>query len=219
MPTPPPDPTAALTDEDIVDRVRAGHTALFEVLMRRYNQRLYRIARAILHSDAEVEDVMQETYLRAFAHLDQFAGRARFATWLTRIAVNEAAARARRAPIPVGIPLVYEIEPQPSEETPEQGAVRGEAQALLDRAIEALSPDDRAVFVLREVEELSTTETAEALGMNEAVVRMRLFRARTRLRLNLHRRTGATTSGAFRLHLSICDRVVRGVLPRLLPGA
>src|SRR6185295_11638878 len=125
MPTPPPDPTAALTDEDIVDRVRAGHTALFEVLMRRYNQRLYRIARAILHSDAEVEDVMQETYLRAFAHLDQFAGRARFATWLTRIAVNEAAARARRAPFTVGIPLVYEIEPQPSEETPEQSAVRG----------------------------------------------------------------------------------------------
>src|SRR6185436_8902019 len=107
---------------------------------RRYNQRLYRIARAILHGDAEVEDVMQETYLRAFAHLDQFAGRARFATWLTRIAVNEAAARARRAPIPVAIPLVYEIEPQPSEETPEPGAVRGEPQALLDRAIEALSP-------------------------------------------------------------------------------
>lgn len=219
MPTPPPDAAAVLDDEDIVDRVRAGDTALFEVLMRRYNQRLYRIARAILHSDAEVEDVMQETYLRAYSHLDQFAGRARFATWLTRIAVNEAAARARRAPIPVGIPLVYEIEPQPSDENPEQTAARGEAQALLDRAIEALSPDDRAVFVLREVEELSTTETAEALGVNEAVIRMRLFRARTRLRLNLRRRTGATTSGAFRLHLSICDRVVQGVLPRLLPGA
>jgi RNA polymerase sigma-70 factor (ECF subfamily) len=219
MPTPTPDVTAVLTDEEIVDRVRAGQTPLFEVLMRRYNQRLYRIARAILHGDAEVEDVMQETYLRAYAHLDQFAGRARFATWLTRIAVNEAAARARRAPVTVGIPLVYEIEPQPSDENPEQTAVRGEAQALLDRAIESLSPDDRAVFVLREVEELSTTETAEALGVNEAVIRMRLFRARTRLRLNLHRRTGATTSGAFRLHLSICDRVVQGVLPRLLPGA
>jgi RNA polymerase sigma-70 factor (ECF subfamily) len=219
MPTPTPDVTAVLTDEEIVDRVRAGQTPLFEVLMRRYNQRLYRIARAILHGDAEVEDVMQETYLRAYAHLDQFAGRARFATWLTRIAVNEAAARARRAPVTVGIPLVYEIEPQPSDENPEQTAVRGEAQALLDRAIESLSPDDRAVFVLREVEELSTSETAEALGVNEAVIRMRLFRARTRLRLNLHRRTGATTSGAFRLHLSICDRVVQGVLPRLLPGA
>jgi RNA polymerase sigma-70 factor (ECF subfamily) len=216
METLPPDAGAALTDEQIVERVRAGDIALFEVLMRRYNQRLYRIARSILHNDTEAEDVMQEAYLRAFARLDQFAGRARFATWLTRIAVNEAAARARRVPAPPGIPLVYEIAPSPDGEDPEKTAVRGEAQALLDRAIERLSPEDRAVFVMREVEELTTAETAEALGLNEMVVRTRLFRARTRLRLDLHRRTGATTSGAFRLHLTICDRVVRGVLPRLL---
>ena len=217
MDTLPPDAGAALTDEEIVGRVRAGDIALFEVLMRRYNQRLYRIARAILHGDAEVEDVMQETYLRAYARLGQFAGRARFATWLTRIAVNEAAARARRAPVLSGIPLVFEIEPSREQEDPEQIAARGQAQALLDRAIEALSPEDRAVFVLREVEDLTTAETAEALGLGELVVRTRLFRARARLRLDLHRRTGATTSGAFRLHLTICDRVVRGVLPRLLP--
>src|SRR5580704_15784874 len=87
----------SLTDEEVVYRVRAGETALYEVIMRRYNQRLYRVARAILHNDAEAEDVIQDAYVRAYEHLDQFAARAPFSTWLTRIAVHEALARLRRS--------------------------------------------------------------------------------------------------------------------------
>src|SRR6185503_7458843 len=162
-----PNAGSSLTDEEIVAMVRAGHVALFEVLMRRYNQRLYRIARSILHGHEEVEDVMQETYLRAYAHLGQFAGRARFSTWLTRIAVHEAATRARRAPPPAGIPLVYEVEIPGADDTPEQEVLRGEAQVLLDRAIEALPRDERAVFILREVEELDTAETAAVLAVSQ----------------------------------------------------
>lgn len=213
----PPNAGESLTDEEIVGLVRAGNVALFEVLMRRYNQRLYRIARSILHGHEEVEDVMQETYLRAYAHLDQFAGRSRFSTWLTRIAVHEAVLRVRRAPAPAGIPLVFEVETPAADVDPEQGVLRGEAQVLLDRAIEALPPDDRAVFVLRQVEELDTAETAAVLALSEATVRTRLFRARARLRRELRARAGASTAGAFRLHLEICNRVVQGVLPRLEP--
>jgi len=213
-----PNAGSSLTDEEIVAMVRAGHVALFEVLMRRYNQRLYRIARSILHGHEEVEDVMQETYLRAYAHLGQFAGRARFSTWLTRIAVHEAATRARRAPPPAGIPLVYEVEIPGADDTPEQEVLRGEAQVLLDRAIEALPRDERAVFILREVEELDTAETAAVLAVSQEAVRTRLVRARARLRRDLYQRAGATTAAAFRLHLEICDRVVQGVLPRLLPS-
>jgi hypothetical protein len=95
-PGPPPGGRPTASDEEIVARVRAGETPLFELLMRRHNQRLYRVARSILRNEPEAEDVMQQAYLSAFAHLDQFEGRARFSTWLTRIAVHEASARARR---------------------------------------------------------------------------------------------------------------------------
>ena len=86
-----------LSDEEVVARVLAGETGMFEIVMRRHNQRLYRVARAILRNDGEAEDVMQDAYVRAYEHLDQFAGRAKFSTWLTRIAVHEALARQHRA--------------------------------------------------------------------------------------------------------------------------
>jgi RNA polymerase sigma-70 factor, ECF subfamily len=213
----------ALSDDEIVRRVRAGETSLFEILMRRYNPRLYRVARSILGNEAEAEDVMQEAYVRAFEHLDQFAGRALFSTWLTKIVVNEATARRRRS-------LRYQalgsrvgaasLSPSRARFVgAEFRLFAGELRALLDRAVDALPPDYRAVFVLREVEEMDTAETADALGVSQEVVRTRLMRARVTLRKDLYRRAGVTTADVFHLHLVRCDRVVQAVIPRIVPVA
>ncbi len=214
-------PFQTLSDEEVVGRVLAGETELFEILMRRYNQRLYRVARAILADDGEAEDVMQDAYVRAYAHLGQFAGQARFSTWLTRIAVHEALARARRGRRLVQIedlslrkedsmPLLSS-----TERGPEQRAIQRDLQALLETAIDALPESFRSVLVLREVEGLSTAETAESLGISEALVKTRLHRARAALRQNLESRTRATLAGSYSFHLSRCNRVVAAVFARI----
>src|SRR6476469_1571639 len=156
----------ALSDEEVVARVLAGDTSLFEILMRRYNQRLFRVARGILADDAEAEDVMQEAYVRAFRELAGFRGEARFSTWLTRIACHEALARARKRRRL--IPLTGGNEPpEPPAETPgpERDLENRELQALLRDAVEILPDPLRAVFCLREIELLSTAQSADALGL------------------------------------------------------
>lgn len=227
---PSPHAMTSLTDEEIIRRVRAGETALFEALMRRHNPRVYRVARAILGNEADVEDVMQETYLSAYAHLEQFAGRSSFVTWLMRIAAHAAAARGRRTVRDLFASFDAAVAPatdasgagaRPPREhpdmdglDPERRLLQGEVRELLDQALDALSPDSRMVFVLREIEGLDTAETAEALGVSEEAVRTRLLRARGTLRRDLAR-AGVETPDAYRLHLDRCDRVVGGVLPRL----
>ncbi|MGH9860787.1 MAG: RNA polymerase sigma factor [Candidatus Acidiferrales bacterium] len=213
---------AGMPDEEVVRQVRAGDTALFEILMRRHNQRVYRAARAILGNDSEAEDVMQEAYVRAFTHLDQFANRAKFTTWLTKIAVNEALARLRRGkrlesidssgdPEKIAMP-----EPKAATRNPEEQLFGNQMKALLDQAIDSLPDAYRGVFVMREVEEMSTADTAEALEVSEEVVKTRLHRARAMLQTELYSRIGAATPAAFEFHLSRCDRVVNGVLARIL---
>ena len=210
-----------LSDGEIIERVKAGHTALFEVLMRRYNQRVYRVARSILGSDTEAEDVMQEAYVRAYLHLDQFAGRSSFPTWLTRIAVYEALARARRSSRFDTLDAESELSPRggappsPADRDPERRMFDHEMKTLLETAIDGLSHDYRATFVLREVEGLTTAETAECLGVSEDVVKTRLSRARSLLRDSLYRLAGSTSAEAFQFHLSRCDRVVNAVLQRI----
>ncbi len=219
---------AALADEEVVARVLAGDGALFEVLMRRYNQRLYRVARSILRDEAEAEDVMQQAYVQAWAHLGQFGGRARFSTWLTKIAAHEALGRvrrrARREPPPDRRPRAIEEDPmsdvKASDPDPEQEALHGELRRLLESAIEALPTGYRAVVVLRDVEGLSTDETAECLGLREDAVKTRLHRARALLREELYERAGVTSSQAFAFHLRRCDRLVAAVFERLaLPAS
>jgi RNA polymerase sigma-70 factor, ECF subfamily len=211
----------ALSDEEVVRRVREGEAPLFEVLMRRYNQRLYRVARAILRDDAEAEDVMQHAYVEGYLHIGQFEGRCAFSTWLTKIAVYEALARARRRgrelltdPLPEADedPMTTAKSPRPD---PEQQALQGEARALLEAAVDALPAAYRSVFVMREVEGLSTAETAECLGVSTEVVKTRLHRARAMLREELLARAGVATPTAFSFHLSRCDRVVAAVFERL----
>ena len=212
------DPTAAtqpasLTDEEIVQRVLGGETALFELLMRRYNRRLYRIARAISGDAAEAEDVTQDAYVRAFEHMDQFSGRARFSTWLTRIAVHEASARVRRrrrrADIEESMPRVTSVL------SPEQRAADHEIGRAIEAAVGKLPETYGAVFMLREVEGLSTADAAECLSLSEDAVKTRFFRARALLRQELLERAGLVSAELFPLHLSRCDRVVAAVLARL----
>ena len=212
------------SDDEVVRRVRAGETALFEILMRRYNQRIFRVARAILRNEDEAEDVMQQAYINAYTHLDQFAGRASFATWLTRIAVYEASARARRRRS-TELATMQDAHDDSSASLrargpdPEEELLAGEVRALLEAAIDALPRSYRSTFVLREVEGLDTADAAESLGISEELVKTRLHRARRMLRDELQRRAGAQIAHAFSFHLSRCDRVVAGVFARILPPA
>jgi RNA polymerase sigma-70 factor (ECF subfamily) len=209
---------STLTDEEIVARVRAGETRLFELIMRRHNQRIYRAARAVLRDDGEAEDVMQDAYVRAFAHLHEFEGRARFSTWLTRIAVHEALARLRRGrrlqPIDS---QAEETQSMPTDPrfNPEQQASDGEIRTVLERAIDQLPDEFRSVFVLRAVEEMTGAETAECLGIPEETVKTRLFRARARIQETLLEALEPAAHRAYAFHLSRCDRVVAAVLSRL----
>ena len=207
-----------LSDEEVVARVRAGEVALFEVVMRRYNQRLYRAARAIVGAD-EAEDVMQEAYVRAYEHLDQFEGRARFSTWLTRIAVHEALARARRAGrfVDVGDGAIEETMSHAPSSSPERRVADHELAAVLETAIESLPAPYRAAFILRSVEDLSTSETAECLEIPEETVKTRLHRARALLRQQLTRQLGETVRETFTFGFARCDRVVARVLGRIQP--
>lgn len=211
-----------LSDEEVVRRVREGEPALFEILMRRHNQRVYRAVRSITGGEEDVEDTMQQAYLNAYLHLDQFAGRARFSTWLTRIAVNEAMSRARRR----RMAMETSIPSEPGGEdrvavlegggpTPEHRAFATELRAMLEAAIDRLPQGYREVFVLREVEGLSTAETAECLDLTEEAVKTRLHRARGLLRDYFYERTGASAASAFQFGFDRCDRLVRAVMDRL----
>jgi RNA polymerase sigma-70 factor, ECF subfamily len=206
-------------DADVIERVLGGDTALFELLMRRYNERVYRAARSIVRDEQEAEDVMQQAYVNAFTNLRQFNGSARFSTWLTRIAINEALARVRRqGRYEAFDEELSNVEPFMSHnppENPERQAFTGELRGLLEWAIDALPDGMREVFVLREVEGLSTLEVSQCLGVSEDVVKTRLSRGRATLRRLLLERTGATAPEAFRFYRPRCDRVVANVLARI----
>lgn len=211
---------AELPDEEVIREVLDGNTALFELLMRRYNERVYRAARSITKDEQEAEDVMQQAYVNAFTHLRQFNRSARFSTWLTRIAINESLARVRRRGRYEAIdderPNVESFMSRNPSENPEREAFTGELRGLLEWAIDTLPDGMREVFVMREVEGLSTLEAAECLGVSEEVVKTRLSRARAALRRVLLERTGATAPEAFRFYRPRCDRVVAQVLARIV---
>lgn len=215
-----PEEWNGLSDGEVVAQVLEGRTALFEILMRRYNERLYRAARAIVRDEREAEDVVQHAYVNAYAHLDQFAGRAAFSTWLTRIAVHEALARVRRQgryePFDDERASVEaSVLPVPDDD-PERRTLTGELRVLLESAIDGLPDGAREVFVLRDVEGLSTADVAASLDVSEDVVKTRLSRARAALRQTLLARTGGAAPDAFRFHRHRCDRVVAEVLGRIV---
>jgi RNA polymerase sigma-70 factor, ECF subfamily len=210
-----------LSDEQVVGRVLSGQTALFEVLMRRHNERLYRAARAILKDESEAEDVMQQAYVNGYSHLGQFDGRSQFSTWLTRIAIHEALARARRRGRYTNIDAENRstlklVSSMGSTPDPERLAFSRELGALMESAIDRLPDGAREVFILRQVEGMSTEEVADALDVSEAVVKTRLSRARAALRRELCDHADAVASNTFRFLRPRCDRVVAAVLARIL---
>ena len=211
-------------DAELAHRVGGGDTAAFEILMRRHNRTLFRTARAILRDDAEAEDALQEAYLQAYQAIGGWREEAKLSTWLARIVANEALMRlrkqARRAEI---VPLqssatlegLNEIPDTDMNKTPEREAQRVEMRRLLEAQIDSLPDDYRAVFMLRAVEELTVEETSKVLGIPEATVRSRLFRARSLLREGLASRMDLACEEAFAFAGERCDRIVANVMKRL----
>ncbi|WP_027485457.1 RNA polymerase sigma factor [Rhodanobacter sp. OR87] len=216
---------AALDDHALVAQVRAGHREAFRHIMQRCNQRLFRVARAVLGEDAEAEDVLQESYMRAYHKLDSFRGDSTLLTWLTSIVLNEARGRLRKRHTMVGLEQVdaavedtHQIIQFPSKfgsEDPAVSAARTQIRHLLEHAIDKLPEAFRTVYMMREVEECSVEETASLLAIKPETVKTRLHRARRLLRTSLQGTLAETMSGAFPFMGQRCARVTDAVMARL----
>lgn len=215
-----------MPDNELAQRIAGHDQDAFVLLMRRYNQLLYRTARSVLRDDSEAEDAVQDAYLQAYRSIGQFRGDAKLSTWLTRIVVNEAIARSRRTSRRAEV-LQLHIDAEwnndvtevnmttGGSESAEDGAMRAQARQLLEKAIDALPETFRTVFVLRAVEEMSGEEVATCLEIPEATVRSRFFRARSMLRATLAREFDFALEEAFSFAGGRCDRIVAGVIERL----
>ncbi len=208
-----------LPDERLVELARQGQGAAYAQIMRRNNRRLFRLVRSIVGSDHEAEEVVQETYVRAYTALDGWRGEATLATWLSRIALNEALGEVRRRRQTVPFEAVADAEPVRGsafdhlvKPSPEQDAARGEIRHLLERAIDSLPAEFRSVFVLRAVERLSVDETAAVLGVGAITVRTRFFRARKLLRSALGEQFALALGDSFPFAGARCDRIIERVL-------
>jgi RNA polymerase sigma-70 factor, ECF subfamily len=213
-----------LTDEDLVHLARERDEAAVRAITKRYNRRLFRIARSILRNDAEAEDVVQETYVRAFTGLDMFRGDAALGTWITRIALNEALGRLRRRRPTVNWET-YGANRQQAEiinfpasaagGDPEQSMAQREIRAVLEQAIDELPDAFRAVFVARIVEGMSVEETADLFGLRSQTVKTRLHRARLLLREELDKQLGPALTSTFPFDGPRCDRMTEAVVGRI----
>lgn len=217
-------PAAALdlrADENVLlERARGRDVLAFELLMRRNNQRVYRVVRSIIKEASEIEDVMQQAYLQAFTHLDQYSGAAQWSTWLCRIAINEAKGRLRQQKrfLPIeGVSEEAEVQDPSRTDTmnPEQTLAGRELSEMVENAIDELPDLYRTVLMMREVEGMSTNEVAQVLDVEPDVVKTRLHRARAALRCNVEDRIGEGMKSAYEFGNERCDRVVAGVLARL----
>lgn len=209
----------SLSDLEVVERVRNGEKALCEILMRRHNQTLYRAVRSYLKDGDDVQDAMQEAYVKAFSKLDQYKGDAAFSTWLVRIGINEAlqALRKQRALHVYADPEVRAERltqlPDTGQMNPEQRTIREEHRRLLEQAVDRLPEDYRAVYMLREVEEMSVGEVSQSLDISEANVKVRLHRAKNMVKDAL---MGAQEpASAFGFGNAHCDALVAAVMARI----
>jgi RNA polymerase sigma-70 factor, ECF subfamily len=216
----------ALDDAALVGLAQDGDGVAVRLIMQRHNRRLFRVARGVLHDDAEAEDVVQEAYVRAFTHLDGFRGEAKLSTWLTRIVLNEALGRLRRRRLTVGLKDIDAISDQgearviylPSarqDSNPEHAAARAGVRRLLERAVDQLPDHFRVVFMLRDIEEMSVEETASHLGLRPETVETRLHRARRLLREALNKTLASTLTDVFPCAGARCARITDAVLERL----
>ncbi len=221
-----PAPDSRTPDVELAGRIARGETASLQVLMRRYNQTVYRAARGILRDEAEAEDAVQDAWLLAFRSMGAWRGEAKLSTWLVRIAVNESLARRRRSArgaevISLDGESAMEVAAaeaslrQESPDQPEREGMRSESRRLIEAKIDELPDAFREVFVLRAVEEMEVGEVAACLGIPEATVRTRFFRARALLRESLSREFDTAQENAFGFAGDRCDRIVARVMARL----
>jgi RNA polymerase sigma-70 factor (ECF subfamily) len=200
-----------LPDLLLVERTRGRDTRAFETLMRRYNRRLYRIARSILSNDDAAEEAVRAAYSRAFANLDRYEPAGKFGAWLARLAFNEALALRRHSPAGIPLAVVQQSSATPAADGLDAVATRQQ----LEDAIDALPEVFRTVLVLRVVEDLSGVEVAVCLGLNETTVRTRLYRAQQRLKVDVARRLRSEPCNIFELTSERCDRIVAQVFAKL----
>lgn len=207
--------SGTLSDDEIISRVLKGEKNLYGLIVRRYNQRLYRVAMSIVNDDSEVEDVMQVAYINAYENLEKFEFRSAFSTWLTRILLNECLLRVRKKKN--SVPLTDDMTINPGNrqntyepETPVSYALQSELKTILEKAIQQLPEKYRTVFIMREIEGLNVAETQECLDITEANVKVRLNRARSLLKEILS--TFYKKEDILSFHLSRCDRVAGNVL-------
>ena len=216
-------PGDALDDVSIAARVARGDAAAFEVLMRRYNRRLYRLARAALRDDTEAMDALQDAYLCAYRSMGQFRGEAALSTWLSRLVLNECSARSRRALRRDNIVSIVSTDPSmdaftrvpDSGESPDHHTARLQIRQALERKVSELPEALRLVFVLRSIEELSVEETADTLAISQDAVRTRHLRAKSLLREALAKDIDLAQGDIFEFGGERCDRVVATVLARI----
>ncbi|HRP56058.1 RNA polymerase sigma factor [Agriterribacter sp.] len=200
---------AELSDTELIDRILAGEKQFFEWIMRRYNQRLFRVGISILGSDAEVEDAMQNAYIKAYQHLNKFEQRASLSTWLVKILMNECLAQRNKKARLKLTNIEYHPENMGSMKTPSNILMNKELGIMLEAAIAELPEKYRLVFMLREIEELSVKETGDILGIEEPNVKVRLNRAKAMLRQTL---SSGVKEHVYAFHLTRCDRLVNHVL-------
>ena len=217
----------ASTDAELAMRLRRGDAAAFRTLMQPYNQRLFRMARGVLGDSADAEDAVQEAYVLAFTHIDQFREAASLVTWLSRIVLNEAFRRLRQrkdmtalddGDDSFGKARIAQVLPFPGAQgpsTPEEDAARAEIRRVLERAIDNLPDIFRVVFVLREIEQMSVEETATCLAIQTDTVKTRLHRARRLLGRSLRQQLSPNLTGVFPFAGERCSRIVTRVLERL----
>jgi RNA polymerase sigma-70 factor, ECF subfamily len=206
------------TDSELIDKIIQGDKRLYEGIIRKYNQRLYRIARSFIKNEDEIEDVMQETYIKAYQHLKQFEGKSQFSTWITRILINQAnhslnKEKRVQSYIVTSSEDIPDIKPS-SEPTPDQNLMNDEMKKYLEQAIDELPETLRSVYIMREVEGLSVNETSEALSISVENVKTRLHRAKSTLKDSLFEKAKGEID-LFHFKMDRCDRVVLSVMLQL----
>jgi RNA polymerase sigma factor (sigma-70 family) len=209
--------SAVMADEEVVRRVIAGEKGLYEILLRRYNQTLYRVVRGYLREEADVEDIMQETYLKVYEKLHQYKGEATFSTWLIRIGINEALQRIKRAKkdpahLASGMDLMTQL-PDHTQMNPEKRTMHHETRSMVEGAIDRLPEAYRTVYILRELEDMTNAEVATLLGITESNVKVRLHRAKAGLRNALLEHLADVPAFEFGTHR--CDRMVTAIMERI----
>lgn len=203
-------------DEELISRILNGETHLYEHIVRKYNQRMYRICMSIIHDDNEAEDLMQNAYIKAYENLHRFKGKSKFSTWLLRILINESLLwlqrNKRKINFQQGVLKENSLKSVNQKNTPAQQMMNNELKKILEEAITQLSPKHRIVFVMREIENMSVAETSECLHISQINVKVRLNRAKEMLRNILMK---SEYKELYSFHLLRCDRIVTGVMEKI----